>query len=313
MARNFLSLPLGAYKGGVVSKTFNTGNGRVKGTMVALDLLWPLYQVNNIALGAANPNFVVNFNGTGLGTSAVPNGWFIQSVYIDNEDVDFPVYIYFTDTQFTVSCPANSAGWYQVFTNGRQALIAGIGISDSAISAAQRTRVFFTDAVMTPALDQELPSALALWVGSNVISRPGTPPQPGYGIPALGDQYLNANIALLPGTAQVNLPPLGPFPGLFIYLTQIQVFQWNLLNAATGIAIARAKLGNTVEGDIFNAYFNGGPSVSTIAPPIIVADIHGNFRYDASTRAWFLNIDSSNSVGGSGTAVFQITYTLSQN
>ncbi|HEX3000474.1 MAG TPA: hypothetical protein VHR86_09600, partial [Armatimonadota bacterium] len=193
MARNFLSFPFAPYNGAYTSKPFNNGRGGQKGTLVAVDVVWSTYRANGGALGSANPNFCVTTNLNTAGPNTVSGTWTIQSVYIDNEGVDFPVYVYFPDSLFAISCPANAAGWYEVYTNARQTLICGVGISDSAIAAAQRTRLFFTDAIMVPSLDEERPSSVPLYLGSPLIQRTNSL-LPGFGPPALGDQTVYGTI-----------------------------------------------------------------------------------------------------------------------
>lgn len=202
MARNFLSFPFAPYVGTYTSKPFNNGRGGQKGTLVAVDVLWASYQANGHNLGAANPNFCVTTNLNTAGPNTVSGTWTIQSVYIDNEGVDFPVYIYFPDSMFAISCPANAAGWYEVYTNARQTLICGIGISDSAIASAQRTRLFFTDVIMVPSLDEERPSSVPLYIGSPLIQRTNSL-LPGFGPPALGDQTVSG----LAEIDQITGPP----------------------------------------------------------------------------------------------------------
>lgn len=218
MARNFLAAPFAPYQGTYTSKAFNSDNGQ-KGLMVTLDILWATYQANGQTLGPANPIFAVSFNLNTAGPNTVAAQWYVQSVYVDNEGVDFPVFVYFLDTQFTISCPANAAGWYQVFTNGRQGLITGEGIDAAAISTGQRTRIFFTDVLMVPYLDQEYPNAIALWKSS---------PQnefmlnAAYDTPALGD---------LVNSVELNIAAAGQVlsftPSIYTYLILTSLY-WSI-------------------------------------------------------------------------------------
>jgi len=210
MARNFLNQPFAPYKGAYSAQPFNNARGNKKGELVVIDLLWALY------LNAAG-NFVVTTNLNVAGPNTVPGTWTIQSVYIDNEGVDFPCYIYFPDTQFTVSCPANSAGWYEVYTNSRAALIAGIGITLNALAQAQRTRLFFTDVPMVPSLDQEIQSALALNLASPNLPRFNINGA-NYNAPALGDQPILSTLNCTGiGSNVIALAAVGP--GVFYYIT----------------------------------------------------------------------------------------------
>lgn len=221
MARNFLSYPFAPYNGAYTSKPFNNGRGGQKGTLVAVDIVWSAYQANGQNLGSLNPNFCVTTNLNTAGPNTVSGTWTVQSVYIDNEGVDFPVYVYFPDSLFAISCPANAAGWYAVYTNARQTLICGVGISDSAIAAAQRTRLFFTDVIMVPSLDEERPSSVPLYLGSPLIQRTNSL-LPGYGPPALGDQTQSGHLivtetSIFP-TSQIILPKAASG---FYYITSL--------------------------------------------------------------------------------------------
>jgi hypothetical protein len=170
--RDFLSYPFAPYKGSFTSRGVRANNKQA--SMVLASVHWSLYTANGETLGTNNPNYTVNVDLSGVGPSVVSQQWIIQSVYIDNEDVGFPVYVFFPDTFFAVSCPPNASGWYQVFTNGRNPRIVGIGITDADIVNAVKTGVYFTDALMVPYLDQEIASAVDLRLASPFISLGGT-------------------------------------------------------------------------------------------------------------------------------------------
>jgi hypothetical protein len=215
MARNFLQYPFAPYNGAYTSKAFNTGRGQQKGEMVPIDILWGSYSFNGTPVGnAALPNFAVAVNLNTAGPSSVSGTWTPQSVYIDNEGTNFPVYIYFPDTQFAVSCPADAAGWYEIYTLARQALIIGLGVTSAAVTQGQRTRCFFTDVVMVPSLDQEnqtiIPQLLATpnpLRGSSIVNTK-------YGVPALGDTLTNCAVAAVGG--ETTLLPAQATGGIYI-------------------------------------------------------------------------------------------------
>jgi hypothetical protein len=170
--RDFLAYPFAPYKGSFTSRAVRANNKQ--SSMVLTTVHWSLYTANGETLGTNNPNYTVNVELSGVGPNIVSQQWIIQSVYIDNEDVGFPVYVFFPDTFFAVSCPPNASGWYQVFTNGRNPRIVGIGITDADIANAAKTGVYFTDALMVPYLDQEIASAVDLRLASPFISLGGT-------------------------------------------------------------------------------------------------------------------------------------------
>lgn len=173
MARNFLSLPFGVYQGTLSGKPFNDSVGKKRAYVLA-NIFWGNYSVGIQPVGTLNPNFAVKVDLNSAGAQVVNQLWFPVSCYIDNQNVNFPVYVYFPDTQFVISCPANSAGWYKVFTLARAALISGIGISDLDIAAGAFTNVFFSDADMVPYLDEEAPTAVAQGIASPQINFGGS-------------------------------------------------------------------------------------------------------------------------------------------
>lgn len=173
MARSFLQYPFAPYLGPQLSgKPFNARGYR--GTIVLADIVWPSYTVGLRPLGTANPDFTVNVNLQGVSSQVVNQQWLIRSVYVDNQNVNFPVYVYFPDTQYAVSCPANSAGWFRCFSLASAALIVAIGISDYDILNDARTKVFFSDIELESYLDQEAPTAVQQGIASPTINFGGT-------------------------------------------------------------------------------------------------------------------------------------------
>ena len=302
MARNFLAYPFAPYKGIYSSEAFNSQRGQ-KGLMVALDLLWAIYDVGGSPLGSANPNFAVSFNLNIAGPNSVAAQWYIQSVYIDNEGVDFPVYVYFLDTQFTVSCPPNSAGWYQVFTNGRQGIISAVGMTDTVVSQAQRTRLFFTDSVMVPSLDQELQSNLDIWLGSTSLHRTNGNFS-GYASPVLGD-----NVIALPFSitgAQTNVSPLSGNPQN-LFITQIQMSCAELINTSGADASASFGLFNNVN----IGYIAGGSIDLRVGRYYggMLLDVRGNLPFLPNLN-WFLLGQFTQGSQIQGSINTQIVYSL---
>lgn len=303
MARNFLSLPSAPYNGVYSSKAFNTGRGQQKGEMVPVDILWGSYQANGASLGSANPNFAVAVNLNTAGPSTVSGTWTPQSVYIDNEGVDFPVYVYFPDTQFSVSAPANAAGWYEVYTLARQALVCGLGIDDNAVTQAQRTRVFFTDVAMVPSLDQEQQSAIDLWIGSDTIQRENLPLS-GYGAPALGDQTFSGQITLL-GNSVINLASMTTTAKQSLYVTEFKLYATGIIG--TGQLVIFFE--NSIDGPVYSAEVFGNATY-----PIngVVNGFVGNVKYGAS-RTFTLNSTLAAGAFGNGVLNYSFTFTKSSN
>jgi hypothetical protein len=219
MARNFLQFPSAPYNGTYSSKSFNNGSGQQKGLMVPLTIVWGSYLFNGLPLGSSNPNFAIAFNLNSAGPNTVSGTWTVQSVYIDNEAVNFPVYVYFTDTGFSISCPANSAGWYAVYTSQRSGLVIGLGVDNNTIVNDEFTNVFFTDVFMVPSLDQEEPFAADFNLISPFITFSGSGGQlDAVSIIASGSGYTSGALAVSGGggtgaTAGGTVDQFGRFTG----------------------------------------------------------------------------------------------------
>jgi len=278
MARNFLAYPFAPYQGAYSSKAFNSGRGLPKGVMVALNILWATYLFAGAPAGTANPNVTVNAGVNVAGPNVVSAQWTIESCYIDNEGVDFPVYIYFPSTGFTVSCPPNAAGWYQVFTNDRSVLISAVGVSDSAMLQNQQTRIFFTDVTMTPSLDQELQGEIIYGLASPAIAQGNFLPTSGIGVPALGDQIIGVNTSY--GAAPISFPQFSNKPNQFVYFTQLQVYCSNIATVHTGVINFTSSIAN-----IFSINTNIGVASQVVDG--IIFDMRGNFKFDASLNYSF--------------------------
>jgi hypothetical protein len=222
MARSFLQFPTVPYNGQYSSKSFNNGAGQQKGLMVPLSVVWGSYAVNGVPIGVNNPNLAVSFNLNTAGPTSVSGTWTVQSVYIDNEAVNFSVYVYFTDTQFAISCPANSAGWYSVYTNQRSGLVVGLNIDSDVIVNAETTNVFFTDAFMVPSLDQEEPFSVDFGIVSPFISFGGSGGQlNGLAIVSSGSGFSSAGLSVTGAggtgaSADGTLNEFGQFTNVFI-------------------------------------------------------------------------------------------------
>lgn len=168
--RNFYPLPFAPYNGTFSARPFHgVGGSLIVNAMVK----WFTYDVAGQPLGTLNNEFNVNVDLNAAASNTVSLSWVIRSVYIDNADNNFPISVFFPSTSFAISCPANSSGWYQVFTFDRRAWICASQISDVDISNLATTNVFFTDGIVNSFLDQEQPTAVNMKLASPIISLGG--------------------------------------------------------------------------------------------------------------------------------------------
>lgn len=171
--RNFLPVPFAPYNGQVTSKPFNDLGG-IKRLSVVAQVKWATYSLAGASLGAANPQFNVVFDLNAAASNLVSQTWMVNSIYVDNTGVAFPVYVYFPDTDYAVTCPANTAGWFRAFTVSRRAWIVGLGIDNVSIQNGAQTNVFFTDAMSVPYVDAENATAVQMGLASPLIAFGGS-------------------------------------------------------------------------------------------------------------------------------------------
>jgi hypothetical protein len=129
---------------------------------------WATYNVGGTSLGNSIPNFSV-VTDVSAAANLAPQDWQILSVYVDNEGVNFPVYIRFPDSNYTISCPPNSSGWFPAYTGARSCTITGIGITNQDIANLAQTSVYFTDDYKVPYLDPEQATAVDFGLASQTI------------------------------------------------------------------------------------------------------------------------------------------------
>lgn len=301
MARNVLAFPFAPYAGQFSSRPFKS-RGRT-GLAVAADILWSAYLANGSPLGTAHPNYTVAVNLNAAGPNSVSQSWNIQSVYVDNLAVNFPVDLYFTDTQFALAVPANSCGWYQVFTQARHVLITALGMSDFTVISA-RTKVFFTDVEMTPYNDEELPTVLALGISSPSVQL-GAPTGTRLGInaAALGDQFQQVLQPLTAGSPAQAMPRMGPFPGQIIYITQVQITVFEFSPSGDTEVTLQSSI---VTGPAFIFKI---AAVATQAAPQLIYDMRGNFPFDAG-GFWASSLSLGGTYPASGRCQINVSFTI---
>lgn len=298
MSRNFLQYLFAPYNGTLISKAA-TYCGR-KATVLPFVIDWSTYMVGGQHLGSTIPNFTVLIDYSSLGPGNLPDGWQGQAVWVDNENVDFPVYVYFADTGFALPVSPNCAGWFPVISNDKSFRVVALDIPDVSITARQTTTVILSDQAMQPYIDFEIQSSLSQWRASPVIQG-GQLFTPGVGPPALGDQFVSAKV---PFQSNVIIPQLTGNLGQFLYITQYRASLSGAAFAWTGTL----------------SLFNANPLIKTLGSYAIsvgatdqingpIFDIRGNFRF-AAGYLWQAEASVTSGAGVSMTANISISYTI---
>lgn len=167
-------------------------------------------------------NIGVSFN---LLTSAVkPQIDIIQSCYIDNTASPIPVYVHFPSTGMTISVAPATADWFPAVTEDLVVQVFAEGLVAGQIPT---TQVMFTNVLVSPYSDPELNFAIAQGLASPSVTRGTGILNTNFGVPALGDQTSNHNIAILNTNVAGDILEDHlwgtPWPSGFIYLTHAQV------------------------------------------------------------------------------------------
>lgn len=188
MSFSLAGFPTSAYIGAPYSQPMQIA-GKA-GRAVPLTFNWLAYGASSI-----NQNVVVAVQ-LAAGNPNSPSPFFdlIRSVYIDNTGSPDAVYVQFPDTNFTVVAQPNSIGWYPVFTNSFNLLVAVFGITNSNIP---QCTIYVTnvkvDAFTDVAIAEVTPQYLAsptLGGGSSIFSI----------VPVMnGQDYNNGNLNISGG------------------------------------------------------------------------------------------------------------------
>lgn len=200
MSRSFLGTGQVNYIGRpvIVSHDF-FGRGDDTGKAVKATLNWNAYNASSV-----NNTINVKFNWENQ-TQFLPLRWKCRSVYVDNTGSAVPIYVYFPDTQWTVTAEPFSSVVFPVFTNQREAWIIGQGFTTGQIPSVT---VYFIEAAISPYADLEIAQNVSLGKASATIQR---------GIPIFNSTY--AAFALGDQFTQIRQPlPGGPPSQIFSIL-----------------------------------------------------------------------------------------------
>jgi hypothetical protein len=189
---------------------------------------------------------------------------------------DSPMYVQFPDTGYTVVAKANSAGWFPVYTNQYKLFVIGLGIDPNNIPT---TKVLVTNIGIEASTDVELESSVSYYLASPVLQRSGQF-QPGFGVPALGDQ--ESSVFLDPSVTGSTVGLFGTplASGKFVYIT-CMYGSITLTGAGGGGATTRIIMESTGISGIFFLQ-----DVAVIAGQVIssqpVISMNGQWKLDAS-------------------------------
>lgn len=247
--------------------------GGVGGTIIPLLFQWLAYGAST-----TTPNVNVLVDMDNADCRALDQ---IRSIYIDNLGSSVPVYVYFPDTNYTITAKPNSEGWYPAFTNSRKIWVIGEGFLTGSIPT---TSIILSNFSQIPSVNSEIDQAVELRLASPLITRGTGIYNTNYGVPALGDQEFTLFSSNEPdGTTH---PLWGtPYPSGFLYLTG---FQANVQCIdSSGVSGGRFVIESTgVAGILYDINYTFYPVIQNFSP----VNRNGmNLKLDA-TQSWRMRI-----------------------
>lgn len=215
--------------------------------------------------------------------AGVPTGLLdsIRGIKIDNTNSSISVSVYFPDTGDVVTCAPQSITTASVMTNQQNCYVIAQGLSAGFTPI---TNIYLTNFLLPNATDTQEQVTFPQYIGSPTIQR-STLLTPGFGSPALGDQFQSVARDVPSTIALWGCPRASGF----IVLTSFQLIGFAFLAGSAGGSVMGKVTSNGVAGNLFGYFWNvtsGYTSAQNLIGPI-----GGNIKLDA-TASWTLNIDA---------------------
>src|SRR6266700_177148 len=293
MAQSFSGIKTLQYQGMPIPAAVKLAD--ISGMSVPLAISWSDYGA------ASNPSLGVLIDLTPQNTAKALGQ--IRSVYMDNMVSQNPIYIIFPNTSTVVVIKPFSAGWFPVYTNQLQMTVYGLGFSPVGIIPL--TKILVTNLPIPASTDIELDQAQQLWLASATISRGNTIYNQNLGVPALGDQFVQA-VLDISTNGIVNLFGT-PLSSGFIYVTDFNLFVGAQVVAASQCRLFFESTG--ISGVFMTEDF--GVPIATFIPGLYIVSSRGNWKLDA-TQTW--RVRNQFLFGNmSGAARYSFSYTINPN
>lgn len=152
----------------------------------------------------------------------------IRSIKIDNTFSVCPLFIYFGDTRDTITCAPQTVVTLPVNSNDTKLVIYAENLTAGFLPY---TVIHLFNVLLPPVIDPAVQVTYPQWIGSPTIQR-GNILTPGFGAPALGDQFEVQSMNL---TTPSNPPLWGtPRASGFIYVTDMFASFTGCFNSAAG-------------------------------------------------------------------------------
>lgn len=306
MSRNFYGIGQQPYAGQIgpqAAQTFNYKFGNqppLPPTTVELNIQWITYGAGAV------PNVNILANLAGASTTQTLDQ--ILSCRIDNIGNPVPVYVYFPDTDYTIVAPPNTVVWEPVQTGQFSAWIIGEGFTTGTVG---NTRVYFCNFRINPFIDYEFPQSSDLWLASSTITRGTSIYNQNYGVPALGDQFIQSVVLAVVGAGPTTtINNMFNFGGGFIYVTDLTFLLNNINFTASGGSLSLYFESTGIAGIFAQQMFSWQGSAASVQTANLM-NARGNFKLDGSQIWRFRVVQATGLVAGN--IQLNISYTTNPN
>jgi hypothetical protein len=266
----------------------------------------------NYGVSLSNPNAAVSLDLRGTQTNAIARQLSgIRGVYIDNQNSDLSITVYFPDTQFAITCPPYSTNWQPVVTNDMRCTVFGFGATTNDPS---QTNIYLFNVGVNPGVSNQINYTYPQYRCSPNFSRGLNQFTNGFASPAIGDQwqYVSTSIANLNKSYTAGLFGTPYVQGGIITLTDISL-QYSINTSAIANRIVTAGIySNGLGGTFFAHSF----SDTNITNAVFLQKNNTQFKLNAAETWTFnltLNTATGANVGGLYTAHFGFSYNGSSN
>ncbi len=274
-----------------------------KPASVMLQFNWLVY----FAVMNSAPNIAVDVDINSGGTSQGPVLDKIVTIKIDNSNSLVPILVWFQDSGDVVSCAPQTIVTLPCTTNGNTCKVIAQGLSAGNVPM---TNIVFYNYFIPPSIDPVLQLTYPQLIGSPVIQRNANQIlTPGYGSPALGDQFVSAALVLTgSGAVIVNLWGT-PLASGFIYLKSVFVAVANV-NTGSSAQTEKCFLESTgAAGTLIELTFTASPTALVYA---ILLNMSGmDLKLDA-TQTWQLHVPGGQATAN-GTIYWYLNYAINPN
>lgn len=267
-----------------------------------LKFSWTIY----FALLNQEANIGVNVD---LSQGGTPQGNVLDkivTVKIDNSNSFNTILVYFQDTGDTISCAPQTIVTFPCVTNGPRCTVIAQGLATGFLPL---TTITFYNYFVPPSVDPVVQLTYPQEIGSPSIQRNATQIlTPGYGSPALGDQFTQSTVNATGADGNVAFLPAVAAGG-FYYLTHLNLTANSLSVTAGSPSVDNyfQVLSTGAAGLLYESFIRASVQGIPFAVPLQIQK--ANIKLDA-LQTWICRIKPGTTVPN---GIWQLTAVYSYN